>query len=130
MLIKQSTKVCYICLQLKFHAYKLVKKNRINIFLLAILHIALLLNPIILKSAHRHNSPIQQNSIQLSTSIDKQQKDCPICKFEFVNLIVISPLKYTALLAPNKINFPVTTFHVVPQPFCYFQHRAPPAWVF
>ena len=106
-----------------------MRKNRINIILLAIFHIALLLNPIILKSAHRHSLPIQQNCNQHSTSIDKQQKDCPICKFEFVNFIVKSPLKYTALITSNKVNFPVATFHVVPQPFCYFQHRAPPAWV-
>ena len=106
-----------------------MSKNRINIILLAIFHIALLLNPIVIKSVHKHNSPIQQNCYQHSPSIDKHQEDCPICRFEFVTFIVKSPLKYTALVASNKVNFPFSTFHVVPQPFCYFQHRAPPAWV-
>jgi len=106
-----------------------VRKNRINIILLAIFHIALLLNPLVLKSVHKHDSSIQQNSQQQFPSIGKHLEDCPICKFEFVNFIVKSPLKFTALISSSKVNFPTVTFRVVPQPFCYFQHRAPPAWV-
>jgi len=107
----------------------MVRKNRINIILLAIFHIALLINPIVLKSVHKHVSPIQQNFNQQFPSFNKHHEECLICQFEFVNFIAETPLKVTPIISSSKVNYPLTTSQVVPTAFSYFQHRAPPEWV-
>jgi len=107
----------------------MVRKNKINIFLLAIFHIALLLNPIVLKSVHKHDSPVQQKYNQQFPSINQHHEECLICQFEFLHFIVDTPSTFTTLISSSKVNYPLNTSQVVPTAFSYFQHRAPPAWL-
>lgn len=126
---KPKQKDWYLCSLGQCTDYWIVRKNRINIRFLSLFLIGLVFSPIVLKSVHKHNSPILQNCYQHFPSIDKHQETCLICQFEFVNFIVKAPFEFSALISSIKVNFPLKTFEVVLTPFCYFQLRAPPAWV-
>ena len=104
-----------------------MQNNRIHILPLVLFHLILLLNPLVLKSVHRDNLPVTQNAPGDFTKIANHQDVCLICQFEFVNVIIASPEKYEALIVSNPVIVPVTRFHLLPEPFCCFQHRAPPS---
>ena len=104
-----------------------MKRQKVNIILLSFFQLLVFTYPIMVKSGHHH---IQANNYVSSPlkgeSVAKYENNCPICNFEFVQVLLQSNNPYGVFL----IKRPLISFAIISaeyrKPFTHFAQRAPP----
>jgi len=103
-----------------------VKKNSIQIIIIALFQLLVFITPQVIKSTHHHHAEAQYAVQVKPNSLTTTHEQCPLCHFEFVTFIKADKERQAIF---KKILYTVSTrstSKVISASFNCFSNRAPP----
>eukprot|EP00825_Cyclidium_porcatum_P020288 TRINITY_DN23038_c0_g1_i1.p1 TRINITY_DN23038_c0_g1~~TRINITY_DN23038_c0_g1_i1.p1 ORF type:complete len:162 (+),score=5.77 TRINITY_DN23038_c0_g1_i1:184-669(+) len=111
--------------QRRVHGHS-VKKNSIQIIIIALFQLLVFVTPQVIKSTHHHHAEKHFAVTTEGKTITPSQEKCPLCHFEFVTFIKADKEKQSVF---KKLLYTVSTgktLGIIQISFHYFANRAPP----